>query len=120
MTHDACRIIDQAETECRELNQKRDDLAKQFDLASLLSTEELQQAVRSLNATRGPLLFNGPAKRAMRLHRELSLARSKPSIEEVAKDLRELIEYRAMTVRLEEGDEIKLCLGAWWRGVDPI
>ena len=118
MTHDARRILDQAETECRELKQKRDDLTKRFDLASLPSTEELQQAVRSLNAARGPLLFDGPAKRAMRLHRELSLARSKPSMEEAAKDIRELIEYRAMTVRLEEDDEIKLCLGARWHGVD--
>ena len=54
----------------------------------------------------------------MRLHRELSLVRSKPSTEEAAKDLRELIDYRQQSVRLAEDDEIKRCLGTGWRGVD--
>ena len=118
MTHDARRILDRVEAECRELKQTQDEFVKRFDLASLPSTEELQQAARALNAARGPLLFDGAAKRAMRLHRELSLVRSKPSTEEAAKDLRELIDYRQQSVRLAEDDEIKRCLGAGWRGVD--
>ena len=78
----------------------------------------MQQAVRSLNAARGLLLFDGPARRAKRLHRELSLARSKSSKEEAAKDLRELIAYRETSVRLVEDDEFKRCLGRQWRGAD--
>ncbi len=115
---DARRILDRAEIECRELKQKQLDLAKRFDLASLPGREELQQAARSLNAARGPLLFDRPAKRAMRLHREVSLVRSKPSTEKAAKDLRGLIEYREQSVGLAEDDEIKRCLGTVWRGVD--
>ena len=118
VTHDARRILDRAEAECRDLKERRDDLGKRFDLASLPSTEELQQAARALNAARGPLLFDGAAKRAMRLHREVTLVRSKPSTEEAAKDLRELIEHREKSVRLAEDDEIKRCLGSGWRGVD--
>ena len=111
MTLDARRILDRVETECRELKQTQDDLAKRFDLASLPSREELQQAARSLNAARGPLLFDRPAKRAMRLHRELSLVRSKPSTDKAARDLRELIEYREQSVGLAEDDEIKALPG---------
>ena len=117
-THDAGRILDRAETECRELKQVRDKLAERFDLASLPRKEELQQAARSLNAARGPLLFDGSAKRAMRLHRELSLVRSKTSTEEAARGLRELIEYREKSGRLAEDEEIGRCLGTGWRGVD--
>ena len=117
-THDASRILERAEAECLEMKRSRDDLAERFDLGSLPDMKELQKAARSLNAARGPLLFDGPAKRAMRLHRELSLVRSKPSTEEAAKGLRELIGYREKSVRLAEDDEFKRCLGAGWCGVD--
>ena len=54
----------------------------------------------------------------MRLHRELSLVRSKPSTEDAAKGFRELVEYREKSLRLDEDEETKRCLGAAWRGVD--
>ena len=118
MTHEARRILDRAENECRELKQSRDNFTTRFDLGSLPSTEELQQAARALNAARGPLLFDRAAKKAMRLHRELSLVRSKPSTEKAAKDFRELIEYREKSLQLEEDEEIKRCLGTGWRGAE--
>ena len=118
MTHDTHRILDRAEVEWRELRQRRDDLAKRFDLTSLPSTEELRRAVRALNAARGPLLFDATAKRAMRLRRGLSLVPSKPSTGEAANDLRELIEYCEKSARFAEDDEIKRCLDADWRGAD--
>lgn len=117
-THDAGRILERAESECRELKQLRDELVERFDLASLPDREELQQAARSLNAARRPLLFDGPAKQAMRLYREMSLVRSKTSTEEAAGDIRELIEYRDKSARLAGNEEFKRCLGADWRGVD--
>ena len=117
-THDAGRILERAENECRELKQLRDKLVERFDLASLPDRKELQQAARSLNAARRPLLFDGPAKRAMRLYREMSLVRSKTSTEEAASGIRELIEYRDMSARLSEDKEFKRCLGADWRGAD--
>ena len=117
-THDAGRILGRAENECRELKQLRDELVERFDLASLPDKEELQQAVRSLNAARRPLMFDGSAKRAMRLFREMSLVRSKMSTEEAASGIRELIEYRDKSARLAEDEEFKRCLGADWRGVD--
>ena len=114
---DAGRILDRAESECRELMQLREGLAGRFDLASLPESEELQQAVRSLNAARGPLMFDGSAKRAMRLFREMSLVRSRTSTEEAASGIRELIEYRDRSARLAEDEEFRRCLGADWRGV---
>ena len=117
-THDAGRILERAENECCELKQLRDKLAERFDLASLPDKEELQQAARSLNAARRLLMFDGPAKRAMRLFREMSLARSKISTEEAASGIRELIEYCDKSARLTEDEEFKRCLGADWRGVD--
>lgn len=118
VTRDARRILDRAEGKCRELKELRDDLAKGFDLGSLPSTEKLRQAARALNAAGWPLLFDRAAKRAMRLHGEVTLVRSKPSTEEAAKELRDLIEYREETARLAENDEFKHCLGADWRGMD--
>ena len=117
-THDAGRILERAENECRELTQLRNELVKRFDLASLPDREELQQAARSLNAARRLLMFDGSAKRAMRLFREMSLVRSKTSTEEAASGIRELIEYRDKSVRVAEDEEFKRCLGADWRGVD--
>ena len=117
-THDAGRILERAERECRELKQFRDELVERFDLGSMPAKEELQQAARSLNASRGPLVFDGPAKRAMRLYREISLVRSKASREEAAGGVRELIEYRDKSERLAEDEEFKRCLGADWRGVE--
>ena len=118
VTHEARRILDRAENECRELKQTRDDLSARFDLGSIPRTGELKQAARALNASRGLLLFDGAAKKAVRLHRELSLVRSKPSTEDAAKGFRELIEYLEKSVRLDEDEETKRCLGAAWRGVD--
>ena len=117
-THDAGRILERAERECRELKQLRDELVERFDLGSMPAKEELQQAARSLNASRGPLVFDGPAKRAMRLYREISLVRSKASREEAAGGVRELIEYRDKSALLAEDEEFKRCLGADWRGVE--
>jgi len=117
-THDAGRILDRAENECREVKQLRDGLVERFDLASSPDREELQQAARSLNAARRPLLFDGPAKRAMRLYKGISLVRSKTSTGEAASGIRELIEYRDKSARLAENEEFKRCLGADWRGED--
>ena len=117
-THEARRILDRSENDYRELKQTRDDLSARFDLASMPCTGELQQAARALNAARGPLLFDGAARRALRLLRELSLVRTKSSTEKAAKDFRGLIEYRERSMRLEEDEEIKRCLGSAWRGVD--
>ena len=117
-THDAGRILERAESKCRELKQLRDELVERFDLASLPDREELQQAARSLNAARRPLLFDGPAKRAMRLYREMSLVRSKTSTEVAAAGIRELIEYRDKSARLAGNEEFKRCLGVDWRGAE--
>ena len=81
-TYDSVRIIERAENECRELKQLRNELGERFDLASLPDREKLQQAARSLNGARRPLLFDRPARQAMRLYREMSLVRSKTSAEE--------------------------------------
>ena len=117
-TQDAGRILERAENECRELTQLRDELVERFDLGSLPGKEELQQAARSLNAARGPMLFDGPAKRAMRLYREISLVRSKTPREEAVKGIREVIEYLDRSARLAEDEEFRRCLGAHWRGAD--
>ena len=118
MTRDASRILNRADDQCRELKKRRDGLAKRFELSSLPGTEDIQQAVRSLNAASGPLLFDGPAKRAMRLHRELSKTQSKCTKEEAAGGLRELIEYQSDALRLAEDPEIKRCVGDGWHGMD--
>ena len=117
-TLDARRILDRAETECREVNSVRNDLAKRFDLVALPGSEELHQATRALNAARGPLLLNAAARRAMRLYREISLLRDKRSTTEAAKDLRNLIEHREKTLQLERNEEFISCLGSHWRGAD--
>ena len=118
MTREAGRILKRAETALEELKQIRDDLTLYFDLGSVSSSEELRQAARSLNALRGPLLLNKPAKRAMRLYRELALGRAKPSPTVAALDLRKLAEYLEATSRLKEDAEIAGCLGTCWRGLD--
>jgi len=117
-THDAGRILARAERECRELTQLRDELVERFDLGSLPGKEELQQAARSLNAARGPMLFDGPAKRAMRLYREVSLIRSNIPKEQAVKGIREVIEYLDRSARLSEDEEFKRCLGEHWRGAN--
>ena len=61
--HEARRILDRSENDCRELKQTRDDLSARFDLASMPCTGELQQAARALNAARGPLLFDGAGEK---------------------------------------------------------
>ncbi len=118
MTHDAGRILERANNECRKVKQIRDKLVERFDFMSLPAKEELQQATRSLNASRGPLLFDRQARRAMRLYREISLVQSKATRTEAAEGIRELIEYRDMSARLAEDEEFKRCLGADWRGAD--
>ena len=120
MTHEARRTLGRAENECRELKQTRDGLSTRFDLGSIPRTEELQQAARALNASRGLLLFDGAAKKAMRLHRE-TLPGSVQTLDgNAAKGFRELIEYREKSLRLDEDEETKRCLGTAWRGVDSI
>lgn len=118
MTQDACRILSRADIQSRELRERRDGLAKRFELSSLPGTEDLQQAVRSLNAASGPLLFDGPAKRAMRLYRELSRIRSKSTREEAANGFRELIEFQSETIRMSEDPEFRRCMGDGWHGLD--
>ena len=118
MAYGARRIIEQAEAACRELKQLLDRLGGRFDLASLPGTDGLRQAARSMNASRGPLLFDRAARDAMRVHQEVSLGRGKPSKEQAAIDFRALIEYREKTAQLEGNDSFRNCLGADWRGVD--
>ena len=117
-TLDARRILDRAETDCREVNSVRNDLAKRFDLVALHGSEELHQATRALNAARGPLLLNAAARQAMRLYREISLLPEKRSTTEAAKDLRNLIEHREKTLELERDEEFISCLASHWRGTD--
>ena len=111
-------IIDEAEAKCCELRKMRDRLGKRFDLASLPSAGSLRVAVRALNASRGPLLFDRSAKGAMRLHREVSLGGGNPLKEQAAKDLRMLIEYLEKAEALVGNDAFRNCLGTIWRGVD--
>ena len=118
VTHDAGRTLERAESELQQLKETRKELAVRFDLGSLPASEELRMAARTLNAARGPLLFNKPAKRAMALHRELSLNRAKLSSSEAAKDFRALADYRERADRLDGDTEIALCLGSHWRGIE--
>ena len=115
---DAKEILQRAEAELQKLQQSHADLAARFDLGSLPVLEELRLAARTLNAVRGPLLFNKPAKRAAALHRELSLSKAKRSPSEAAGDFRELADYREGSDRLESDADMARCLGLHWRGIE--
>lgn len=121
MTHEAGRILNRAETQARNLQQLRDGLAQRFDLGSLPPLDDLRSAIRTLNAIRGPgflMFLNGPARRAMKLHRELSLKKVRLSANDAASDLRGLAEYLEKIKQLEDDTEIAGCLGPHWRGLD--
>ena len=114
----AGRILARAEREVKDLKQLRDDLSQRFDLGSLPASDELRQAIRSLNALHGPVILNRSARRAMTLHRTLALSRDKPSAITAADELRELAEYLAKVSQLEEDAETAECLGPYWHGLD--
>ena len=118
MTHEAGRILHRAETQGRNLRQLRDELAQRFDLGSLPELDDLRLAIRTLNAIRGPVFLNGPARRAMKLNRELSLKKVQPSASDAASGLRGLAEYLEKTKQLNDDTEIADCLGPHWRGLD--
>lgn len=121
MTHEAGRILNRAETQVRNLQQLRDELAQRFDLGSLPPLDDLRSAIRILNAVRGPvflMFLNGPARRAMKLYRELSLKQVQPSANDAASDLRGLAEYLEKIKQLEDDIEIADCLSPHWRGLD--
>ena len=115
---DARGILERAEAELQKLQQTRAALAASFDLGSLPILEELRLSARTLNAVRGPLLFNKAAKRAAALHRELSLTKAKRLPSEAASDFRDLADYREASDRLESDAEIANCFGLHWRGIE--
>ena len=115
---DAKGILQRAEAELQKLQQSRAELAARFDLGSLPALEELRLAARTLNAVRGPLLFNKQARRAAGVHKELSLTKGKRSPSEAARDFRDLADYREGSDRLESDAEIASCFGLHWRGIE--
>ena len=121
MTHEARRILNRSEAQLRDLKQLRDELAERFDLGALPDLDDLRLAIRTLNAIRGPvflMFLNRPARRAMKLHRELSLKRIRSSASDAASDLRGLAEYLEKINQLENDTEVANCLGPYWRGLD--
>ena len=118
MTHEARRILNRVETQVRDLRQLRGEFGQRFDLSSLPPLDDLRSATLTLNAVHGPVFLNSAARRAMKLHRELSLQKVKPSASDAASDLRALAEYLEKIKQLENDTEIADCLGPHWRGLD--
>lgn len=106
---------------CEQINDlasRRSELAERFDLDRLPTNAELLAAADSLHMLRGPVMFSRSARRALKLHRQISLGRQNSSPGEAAIELRAIAQFRKEVTRLQSGVESRRTFGRHWKGLD--
>ncbi len=114
----ALERLESAAGSAESLRRDREALRAIFDLDTLPPRTELQEAARLLATASGPILLNGPVRRARALYRRALAQNTRFKRTQAAKALYRLVEFLESRERFAQDSAFAALLGERWRDID--